>query len=156
MSEELDQEDEVDWKAIVELLREGKTAEIPCVKERDYVRRTTQVVKRAEKKGIAVEVLRGEGVLRMRASPERWWQCHGTKRGKRRGFSRRATARAPGASRSAPSRARGRAKPGRLTARRLPETSIRGFDLPRCPRSDRRGVLSVAGTSISSISPGAF
>ena len=51
------------------LLREGKTAEIPCVKERDYVRRTTQVVKRAEKKGIAVEVLRGEGVLRVEPRP---------------------------------------------------------------------------------------
>src|SRR5215208_7807162 len=64
------QDDEVDWKAIVDLLREGKIAEIPCVKERDYVRRTTQVVKRAEKKGIAVEVLRGEGVLRIEARPD--------------------------------------------------------------------------------------
>jgi hypothetical protein len=70
VSETLDQQDEVDWKAIVELLREGKTAEIPCVKERDYVRRTTQVVKRAEKKGIAVEVLRGEGVLRIEPRPD--------------------------------------------------------------------------------------
>ena len=65
-----DPEDEVDWKVIVELLREGKTAEIPCVKERDYVRRTTQVLKRAEKKGITVEVLRGEGVLRIEPRPD--------------------------------------------------------------------------------------
>ena len=64
------QDDEVDWKAIVDLLREGKIAEIPCVKERDYVRRATQVVKRAEKKGIAVEVLRGEGVLRIEPRPD--------------------------------------------------------------------------------------
>src|SRR5918993_1492822 len=62
-------DDEVDWKAVVDLLREGKTAEIPCARERDYVRRTTQVVKRAEKKGIAVEVFRGEGVLRVEPRP---------------------------------------------------------------------------------------
>jgi hypothetical protein len=64
------QNEEVDWKAVVDLLREGKTAEIPCARERDYVRRTTQVVKRAEKKGIAVEVLRGEGVLRIEPRPD--------------------------------------------------------------------------------------
>jgi hypothetical protein len=60
---------DVDWKALVDLLREGKTVEIPCAKERDYVRRTNQVVKRADKKGIAVEVLRGEGVLRVEPRP---------------------------------------------------------------------------------------
>lgn len=60
---------DVDWRAVVELLREGKTAEIPCAKERDYVRRATQVVKRADKKGIAVDVLRGDGVLRVEPRP---------------------------------------------------------------------------------------
>jgi hypothetical protein len=62
-------DDDVDWKALVDLLREGKTVEIPCAKERDYVRRTNQVVKRADKKGITVEVLRGEGVLRVEPRP---------------------------------------------------------------------------------------
>ena len=47
---------DVDWKAVVDLLREGKTAEIPCANERDCARREKQVAKRAEKKGIAVEV----------------------------------------------------------------------------------------------------
>jgi hypothetical protein len=69
MSDIPNEDGDVDWKALVDLLREGKTAEIPCAKERDYVRRTTQVVKRAEKKGIAVEVLRGEGVLRIEPRP---------------------------------------------------------------------------------------
>ena len=69
MSDVPNEEGDVDWKALVDLLREGKTAEIPCAKERDYVRRTTQVVKRAEKKGIAVEVLRGEGFLRIEPRP---------------------------------------------------------------------------------------
>lgn len=69
MSDIPDGDGDVDWKVIVDLLREGKTAEIPCAKERDYVRRATQVVKRADKKGIAVDVLRGEGVLRVEPRP---------------------------------------------------------------------------------------
>jgi len=72
MSEsELPKEDgEVDWNAVFGLLRAGKTAEIPCVNERDYARRAKQVGKRAEKKGIAVEVIRGEGVLRVEPRPD--------------------------------------------------------------------------------------
>ena len=65
MSDSPHEDGDVDWKAIVGLLRDGKTAEIPCAKERDYVRRTEQILKRAEKKGIAVDVRRGEGVLRV-------------------------------------------------------------------------------------------
>ena len=65
MSTVLDQDGEVDWKALIDSLREGKAAEIPCAKERDYVRRENQIVKRAEKKGIAVTFQRGEGVLRV-------------------------------------------------------------------------------------------
>jgi hypothetical protein len=60
---------EVDWNAVVGLLREGKTAEVPCATERDCVRRTTQVTRRAERKGLAVEVMRGEGVLRVEPRP---------------------------------------------------------------------------------------
>jgi hypothetical protein len=59
----------VDWNAIIDLLREGKTAVIPCPNERDYARRTTRVTKRAERKGIAIEVVRGEGVLRVEPRP---------------------------------------------------------------------------------------
>lgn len=65
----LDGDGDVDWKAVIDLLREGKTAEIPCERERDYVRRTTQVVKRAENRGITVEVRRGEGFLRVEPHP---------------------------------------------------------------------------------------
>jgi hypothetical protein len=60
---------EVDWNAVFGLLRAGKTAEIPCVNERDYARRAKQIGKRAERKGIAVEVNRGEGVLRVEPRP---------------------------------------------------------------------------------------
>jgi len=63
------QEGEVEWNAVVDLLREGKTAEIPCPKERDYERRTAQMLKRAERRGFTVEVLRGEGVLRVEPRP---------------------------------------------------------------------------------------
>jgi hypothetical protein len=66
---------DVDWKAVIALLRDGKMVEIPCEKERDYVRRENQVVKRAEKKGIVVAVHRGDGVLRIEpqvgSGPER-------------------------------------------------------------------------------------
>lgn len=61
----LDGDGDVDWKAVIDLLREGKTVEIPCERERDYVRRATQAAKRAENRGITVEVVRGEGVLRV-------------------------------------------------------------------------------------------
>jgi hypothetical protein len=69
MSDVLDHEDDVDWKAVFKLLRAGKSAEIPCVEERDYARRAKQVARRAENRGVAVEVLRGEGVLRVEPRP---------------------------------------------------------------------------------------
>jgi hypothetical protein len=69
MSDVPDHEEDVDWKATINLLREGKTAEIPCAEERDYARRARQVARRADKKGIAVEVHRGEGVLRVEPRP---------------------------------------------------------------------------------------
>jgi hypothetical protein len=65
MSDVSENEDDLDWKAIVSLLREGKAVEIPCAEERDYARRTKQLTKRAERRGITVEVVRGEGVLRV-------------------------------------------------------------------------------------------
>ena len=69
MSDVPDHEDDVDWKAIFSLLRDGKTAEIPYADERDYARRAKQAAKRADKRGIAVEVNRGEGVLRVALRP---------------------------------------------------------------------------------------
>ena len=65
MSHVMEEDGDLDWKAIIDLLRDGKVAEIPCEKERDYIRRGNQVTKRAEKKGVAVEVQRGDGVLRV-------------------------------------------------------------------------------------------
>jgi hypothetical protein len=63
------EDSDVNWNAVIDLLREGKTAVIPCPNERDYARRTTRVTKRAERKGIAIEVVRGEGVLRVEPRP---------------------------------------------------------------------------------------
>lgn len=65
MSDVSDNEDDVDWKAVFTQLREGKTVEFPCAEERDYTRRAKQMTKRAERRGITVEVIRGEGVLRV-------------------------------------------------------------------------------------------
>ena len=69
VSDVADHEDDVDWKGIFSRLRQGNAVEIACVEERDYARRAKQVAKRAEKKGVAVEVLRGEGVLRVEPRP---------------------------------------------------------------------------------------
>jgi len=64
-----DHEDDVDWKDVVHRLREGKTVEIPYAGERDYERRAKQMARRAERRGLTVEVLRGEGVLRVEPRP---------------------------------------------------------------------------------------
>ena len=69
MSDTPNDEGGVDWNAVIDLLREGKKAVIPCPNERDYARRTTRITKRAERKGIAIEVVRGEGVLRVEPRP---------------------------------------------------------------------------------------
>ena len=69
MSDVSDNEDDVDWKAVVTQLREGKTVEIPCPEERDYARRAKQMTKRAERRGLTVEVVRGEGVIRVEPRP---------------------------------------------------------------------------------------
>jgi hypothetical protein len=65
MSDNADKDDDIDWKSIVKSLRKGNTVEIPCADERDYARRTKQVVKRVGKRDIDVDVHRGEGVLRV-------------------------------------------------------------------------------------------
>ena len=62
MSDVSNEDNDVDWNAVLDLLRQGKT-------ERDYARRTTKVGRRAERKGIAVDVIRGEGVLRVEPRP---------------------------------------------------------------------------------------
>ena len=69
MSDNSDEDAVIDWIDVVKQLRRGHTIEIPCPKERDYERRTAKLVKRAEKKGIGIEVQRGEGVLRVEPRP---------------------------------------------------------------------------------------
>ena len=69
VSDVQEEDGDVDWRAVVNLLRQGKTAEIPCAEERDYARRTRQIVKKAGKRDIAVDVHRGEGVLRVEPRP---------------------------------------------------------------------------------------
>src|SRR5688572_27648681 len=69
MTDVLDEQGDVNWKVVMERLGNGHVVEIPCQKEREFVRRATQVVKRAEKQGMGVEVLRGETVLRIEPRP---------------------------------------------------------------------------------------
>lgn len=65
MSNVVQEDSDFDWKAAFNRLQAGQAVEIPCESERDCVRRENQVAKRTQKRGIAVEVRRGEGVLRI-------------------------------------------------------------------------------------------
>ena len=65
MSDIFDEQGDVNWKVVMDRLDKGEVVEIPCQKERDFIRRATQVVKRAEKQDLGVEVLRGESSLRI-------------------------------------------------------------------------------------------
>ncbi len=68
MSDVSDNEVDVDWKGIASRLREGRMAEIPC-EERDCARLERKITRRAERWGITVEVIPGEGVLRVEPGP---------------------------------------------------------------------------------------
>ena len=69
MSDIFDEQGEVDWKVVLGRLGNGEAVEIPCEKEREFVRRATQAVKRAEKQNLGIEVLRGETSLRIEPRP---------------------------------------------------------------------------------------
>jgi hypothetical protein len=58
-------DDFVMWRELMQELAAGKTVEISCESERVSVRRERQVVKRAAKSGLLVEVLHEENVLRV-------------------------------------------------------------------------------------------
>ena len=62
MSDVVEESGDLDWKAVFDQLRKGTTVEIPCEQERDCVRKGNQVARRTERKVIAVEIHRGEGV----------------------------------------------------------------------------------------------
>ena len=65
MSDILDEQGDVIWRVVMDRLGSGQVVEIPCQKEREFVRRATQVVKRAERQNLGVEVVRGERSLRI-------------------------------------------------------------------------------------------
>lgn len=69
MTDVFDEQGDVNWRVVIERLENGHVVEIPCQKEREFVRRATQAVKRAEKQGLAVEVLREEAALRIEPRP---------------------------------------------------------------------------------------
>lgn len=69
MTDVFDEQGDVNWRVVLDRLDKGQIVDIPCQKEREFVRRATQVVKRAEKQGLGVEVLRGENSLRVEPRP---------------------------------------------------------------------------------------
>jgi hypothetical protein len=68
MSAVVDESGEIRWRAVLERLESGGTVEIPCGSEREFVRRTAHVTKRAEKRGIAITVERTPNAIRITPS----------------------------------------------------------------------------------------
>ena len=65
MPEIVDEDGDINWRPVFVTLGEGKSIEIPCASEADCTKRAVKASKRAERLGIAVEVVRGAGVLRL-------------------------------------------------------------------------------------------
>lgn len=65
MSALLDEAGEIRWRAVLEQLESGTVVEIGCVSERDFVRRTAQATKRAEKQGLTIQVERTATAIRI-------------------------------------------------------------------------------------------
>jgi hypothetical protein len=65
MAAVVDASGEVRWRAVLEQLEAGSAVEIPCASEREFVRRTAQVTKRAEKSGVAIEAVRTANSIRI-------------------------------------------------------------------------------------------
>jgi hypothetical protein len=68
MSAVVDESGEIRWRAVLERLESDSTVEIPCGSEREFVRRTAHVTKRAEKRGIAITVERTPNAIRITPS----------------------------------------------------------------------------------------
>ena len=62
--------DSVNWPEVLQRLRSGEAVDIPCNAEKDYIRRGQQAVKRTETRGMAVEVTRHDGFLRLQLQSE--------------------------------------------------------------------------------------
>ncbi len=61
----IDDSGEVRWRAVLERLAAGSVVEIPCLSEREFVRRTAQAAKRAEKSGLEIKIERTPVAIRM-------------------------------------------------------------------------------------------
>jgi hypothetical protein len=65
MASLVDESGEVRWRAVLERLGSGSVVGIPCLSERDFVRRAAQATKRAEKGGLEVKVERTPDSIRI-------------------------------------------------------------------------------------------
>ena len=61
----IDDAGEVRWRVVLDQLGTGSVVEIPCRSERDFVRRTAQAAKRAEKSGLEVTIERTPVAIRI-------------------------------------------------------------------------------------------
>lgn len=59
---------DVDWRAIMKELQAGREIALPTTSERDQAKKTRLLTRRAERRGIALDVTPGDGVLRAHKS----------------------------------------------------------------------------------------
>jgi hypothetical protein len=65
MSDTTEESDDLDWRGIMDSLTNGQKVDIPVGTEKEFARRSRQLAKRAERYGLAVDVQRAEGALRV-------------------------------------------------------------------------------------------
>lgn len=65
MAEATEEGDDLDWRAIMDTLTGGNAVDIPFDNDKEAARRARQIVKRAERNGLTVEVQRGVSALRV-------------------------------------------------------------------------------------------
>jgi hypothetical protein len=53
------------WRDVLRKLIAGQAVEIPCDSDRSFTRRATQIVKRAKKSGLQIDILRAGQFLRV-------------------------------------------------------------------------------------------
>lgn len=85
-----DGDDDVDWRAIMKDLKAGREIALPTTGERDLAKKRRLLDRRAERRGLALDVTPGDGVLRARKSGDAPVSADATAAGAERRARRRA------------------------------------------------------------------
>ncbi len=61
-----DDGDDVDWRSLMKELQTGREISLPVTDDRDLEKKQRQLGRRAERRGLALNMTPGDGVLRIR------------------------------------------------------------------------------------------